>query len=731
MPSISTPKSFKYTVQQTMQPTLAPLTVAVTGALAAGSLQAATITVDTLADGFFPGQCTLRSALIASSSNVASFGCSSGELGLDTIEFAAGLQGIINLSAGLGDYYDGATLAIGESAVIDGDERITVRGSGAAPVFYAQYYSDFAEDIEFRGLTITGGGGERGGGIVSFAPYVKVENSIITANTASEAGGGIWQGGTAYFIPSLEVIDSVISDNSVTSLSAKGGGIYTNTALVITRSVITGNVAAGDGGGIHHFSDFVLRTQGSTFERNEAINRGGAIYLRTLEPLSATFVSEGDLFAENYARSYGGGVSIGAYIQSESVNELSGGIRIYGSTFEENATSSFGDGGGLRIRRVVRDGSSDYLGSPIRIGASSTYASPTTFIGNYAERGGGLFFDTGDSIQAQISDTYFIDNVGIDAGGGASIFARDGGASLEHSVFSGNVASGSYGSGGGLYLSISEGGRLTASNLIVHDNHTQRQGGGFLLRAFNASFDLDRLIVSGNTAESGGGLILSTFSLTGSDVSVSNSEFSNNQATEFGGGASFQFNSLASLALTNSTLSGNQAGSGAGLHVAGEAAFNLKYSTIADNIADTEGGGLLTDLDGTCNVRASLFDLNSATSSSAQQDVRIEGGSDLCTIRNTLLAGNASELNDGGGNIIGQPSLIEALADNGGTGGKTHALPGNSPAIDAAGTSSQSAPLRDQRGFGFPREFGDEVDMGAFEFNTIIDEIFSDRFENL
>lgn len=53
----------KYEFRQNIRPKIAPLTAAVTGALAAGSLQAAVITVDTLDDGFGANKCSLRAAL--------------------------------------------------------------------------------------------------------------------------------------------------------------------------------------------------------------------------------------------------------------------------------------------------------------------------------------------------------------------------------------------------------------------------------------------------------------------------------------------------------------------------------------------------------------------------------------------------------------------------------------------------------------------------------------------
>ena len=85
----------KYEFRQNIKPKIAPLTAAVSGALAAGSLQAATITVDTLADGLSTGQCSLRAALYASTTNSVWDECPAGEAGADSIVFASGLSGTI------------------------------------------------------------------------------------------------------------------------------------------------------------------------------------------------------------------------------------------------------------------------------------------------------------------------------------------------------------------------------------------------------------------------------------------------------------------------------------------------------------------------------------------------------------------------------------------------------------------------------------------------------------
>ena len=123
-------------------------------------------------------------------------GCAAGEAGEDTVIFDSALSGTIALQAGTGlNYYDGSTLTVGGSVVIDGDGDITLQGTGDAPVLYSKYDSGAGyntQSLTLYGLTITGGGGAEGGGILSAGLDLSLNSTTITGNTASTAGGGVW-----------------------------------------------------------------------------------------------------------------------------------------------------------------------------------------------------------------------------------------------------------------------------------------------------------------------------------------------------------------------------------------------------------------------------------------------------------------------------------------------------------------------------------------------------------
>jgi hypothetical protein len=86
--------------------------------------------------------------------------------------------------------------------------------------------------------------------------------------------------------------------------------------------------------------------------------------------------------------------------------------------------------------------------------------------------------------------------------------------------------------------------------------------------------------------------------------------------------------------------------------------------------------------------------------------------------RNTIIAGNFEggdlygTVTSGDHNLIGVDPLLGPLQDNGGPT-FTHALLPGSPAIDAG--DNTDAPQWDQRGPGFRRIVGGDIDIGAFE----------------
>lgn len=721
--------SAKYDWQQSVKPRIAPLTAAVTGALAASSLQAATITVTTLDDGLISGECSLRSALYAASSNAISNACPAGDVGMDDIVFAPGLNGTIQLVAGQGIGYgaDDSTLPIGDSVTIDGDNRITVRGTGNGGVFYAKYDADAglnAEDVTISNITITNGGGEtRGGGINSRARFLTVTGSTITNNNASLSGGGIHhQPFIGGYDKGLLISDSTISGNFTITAGAGGGGggVFTDLGnggnVGILNSDFNGNFATGgNGGGLYaRINDYAYLTiKYSEFDGNDAkysSGNGGGIFA---ELGYATAGFYGNTFTSNQAGANGGGLFLREDVSGFQQAEI---------TLNDNdiaANQAGTNGGGASI--TVLYGDDGTIAEPVK---TVDFGAGNTFFQNVADGGaGGLDLRVGEAVVATISGTTFDSNTANNGSGGAANVAGYLSAIYASEVsFSGNDALA--GAGGGLQVTATES-TFGIEQSTFYDNVAGGGcGGGLRVSSSAEQVGVAYSIFYSNSASAcGGGMSLFAPSLENSIVEVKYNEIANNTAND-SVGLYASFGSGTTMFLTNSTVSGNTAtgATGGGVRFAGAMTAELKYSTVANNYANGDGAGLFNSATN-CNISNSIL---AGNENSAGQLQDLNGSVD-CDVSNSLLAGaKYSDYTNGGGNILNTDPLIGPLAGNGGWGGFTHALQTGSPAIDA-GSAGAYAPDFDQRGIGFPRVSGAGLDMGAYEL--FIDTIFSDRFE--
>ncbi|HEV2851952.1 MAG TPA: choice-of-anchor Q domain-containing protein [Thermoanaerobaculia bacterium] len=228
---------------------------------AAPAAQAATFTVTNLDDD---GPGSLRDAI----------GQANALAGPDTIDFQAGLAGVITLASG--------QLAITDSVDIQGPGAsvIAVNGNTGSRVFYL-YNGSALLDVTISGLTITGGEASSGAGIFDNDENLVLDGVTITGNSASGDGGGLWASGLSM---NLTLRDSTVSGNTADDT---GGGIYvgsTGGPLLIQRTLVSGNLAGTRGGGVY-FSDpdGAVTLDQSTVSGNTAGSQGGGIYLYSTE----------------------------------------------------------------------------------------------------------------------------------------------------------------------------------------------------------------------------------------------------------------------------------------------------------------------------------------------------------------------------------------------------------------------------------------------------------------
>ncbi len=241
-------------------------------------------------------------------------------------------------------------LSEGELGVTDeltlmgpGQDLLTIDGQANSRLF------NITADVEttFVGMTLTGGAAgdcENGGAIQSSGPVlmaqvtvtnnqaddggaisspnamVTLEDSVISGNTATANGGGIY----AY---ELELSNTTVADNTAGN---RAGGIQTRRSLLLVGSTVSGNSAGDVGGGIFAGSGTVELTN-STVSGNSAAGDGGGIYLLGLSAPADIHISQGTIFG-NVAGGSGGGIA-----QTGETNITAGNSIIAGNTAATSA----------------------------------------------------------------------------------------------------------------------------------------------------------------------------------------------------------------------------------------------------------------------------------------------------------------------------------------------------------------------------------------------------------
>jgi LPXTG-site transpeptidase (sortase) family protein len=299
---------------------------------------------------------------------------------------------------------------------------------------------------------------------------------------------------------------------------------------------------------------------------------------------------------------------------------------------------------------------------------------------------------------ATVTNSSFIANIAGLDGGG---IGNIGTLTVIKSNFSAN--SGINGAGIASARIVSAGIATVASSTFSNNNASDRGGGianGGTLTVTNTTF-------KGNSASQGGGIINladSGLGLNNANATISNSTFSGNSATSGNGGGIYTHasnaGSTANTTVINSTIIGNSADLGGG--IAAEtlnAGGEIAIITLRNSIIYGNIGGTAPNCI-TTNTGASLTgDANNLFHST-------DG---VCPI-------GASDVTS---NLVVN-SIVSGLADNGGPT-QTHALVSGSPAIDAGNaTTCANSPVsnKDQRGVTRPQGAG--CDIGAYETGPII-----------
>ena len=244
---------------------------------------------------------------------------------------------------------------------------------------------------------------------------------------------------------------------------------------------------------------------------------------------------------------------------------------------------------------------------------------------------------------------------------------------------------------------------LTLENVVIQHNYAPGSGGaiynGGVLTITNST------IYSNTASTNSAGLI--NFGM----VTISESTFQENVVLGLSYGGALHNNNGATLNLVNVTLSGNEAGSGAGISNSGD--VNLLNVTLAHNVARNDFGGGISNF-GVVNFQNTIVANNMGGD-------QCEGDGVFNSLGNNLENNNTCEF-DQPTDLPSTSAFLRPLANTGGPT-PTHSLLPDSPAIDAG--DDGVCPAIGQRGVIRPLD-GDDVpgavcDIGAVEFSWATD----------
>jgi hypothetical protein len=283
----------------------------------------------------------------------------------------------------------------------------------------------------------------------------------------------------------------------------------------------------------------------------------------------------------------------GAIDEDTIVVDLSGGGD---TTSIQEAVEQAGDGGvvcvlpGTYHETIVLDAGGLLL--------QSLEGAEQTII-DAGEAGSVLVFQYGDSstvrgftLTGGAGSLFDPDNDGaLDACGGG-VFVDASSPVIEDSVISGNTAD----DGGGLYINNAS---LVMSRVAVSDNDASGYGGGLRLRHASDVL-LEAVSVTANTSRTGAGVALYDADATLIDCDVVDNVSENN-----GGG--FYVGTDSALELSSGTVTGNSSGGVGGGLRSYSARLILAGVQISDNSAAEEGGGVackLSDMSVTAEIHS-------------------------------------------------------------------------------------------------------------------------------
>jgi hypothetical protein len=461
--------------------------------------------------------------------------------GADTINFTGTMADttpdIIPLTTG--------QLVIGDDLTITGPgaNLLTISGNNLSRVFVIQKVVNSAlvsATVNIAGVTIDKGfaGSSStvtgaGAGILNNGSALTLSKSTLTNNVAQQ-GGAILNAG------SILVTDSTFSNNLVKQIVSTN----TNTRL---------------GGAIYNITGAALTVGNSTFDTNSSSQLGGAIYNN-----AGSMLVSGGTFSNNSALQGGGLYNASSSVANSSLPL----VNVVNSKFNSNIAQQIG-AGILNLGNMVVNGG--------------------TFDSNKATSSGGGIYNA-KSLAAlnsgvlEARNSTFKTNQAISTDGGGIYNSTGAALTLDNDTFSKNTAGGF---GGGIYNR--SGASVTVTTSLINDGTATTLGGG--IANFGTIVSMDNTLIQGNKATSSGGAGGGVFNV--GTANITNTTIKSNSTAGQGGGIYNGFNGTTPGTLTlrnNSLVSGNRAATGGGIYNATGATAKVGGSTMISNRLTSSSG---------------------------------------------------------------------------------------------------------------------------------------------
>ena len=472
----------------------------------------------------------------------------------------------------------GATLTIGAQVTVSGD--VTISGGGTI-----QRAKSYTGDVANYQENAT----DKEGNVLDTAPatahlFYVTEDSSLTVQDICMDGSAGWTLSNA-----APVIDNKteLTDYQAQGLTPVIGALICN----------MGQLTVGDGAVLQNNFNFYQTDLSGT-------GLGGAVYN------AGDMTVTGSAVIQYNSSRYGGGIR----------NEDGSALLIQGGSIQYNNGSAGAAG-------IMANAEMDFKMTGGEINGNASPATAGWPVGT------GIFFGYG--VKATLTGGSITNNVGYHTGAGIYIRFDSDQVDIGKVLISGNQAlndrdNGKYnGKGGGIAV-IAKGVLNISENVSIQNNQAVKYGGGIYS---NGTVEINgtNVMISGNKAERGGGILgdgNSNTTITG-NVTISNNtaEVMTDTTNIYGGGGCFHSGSTATLSGTGVVLEGNVAKAvttalkpgnfavGGGIYFGGNS-LTLKDITIRGGLTDgsynAERGGAIATSGSTVEMTGVTIDGNRA-----------------------------------------------------------------------------------------------------------------------